>query len=360
MANRGNQRTVFAARPIVQVAGQDQPDLTDGLLSLLVSETSQGLYQCEARIGNWGEKKGTIGFLYFDRSLLDFGKPWKVLIGSGPTKAPIFDGRITCLEAEFPRDRAPQITVLAEDRFQDLRMTRRTRSFGQVKDAQVITQIANEHGLTPSVNVSGPAYTVLAQVNQSDLAFLRERARSIDAELWVDGTTLYAESRSRRNGGSVTMDYPGTLREFSVSADLAHQRTSLSVSGWDVDGKEAIRHEAKDSVLGSELQGGSSGASILQSTLGSRKDAVVHTVPLSRDEAQSTAEAYFKRSARRFIVGRGVAEPDARLRVGSYVELRELGPLFSGKYYVSAVQHVFDGVRGLRTEFVAERPGLGR
>lgn len=48
------------------------------------------------------------------------------------------------------------------------------------------------------------------------------------------------------------------------------------------------------------------------------------------------------------------------MRVGTYVNLQGLGPLFSGKYYVSEVQVRFDGSAGLRTEFTAERPGLGR
>ena len=62
----------------------------------------------------------------------------------------------------------------------------------------------------------------------------------------------------------------------------------------------------------------------------------------------------------RFLTGRGIAETDARLRVGATVDLQGLGPLFSGKYYVSETRTLFDGVRGLRTEFGAERPGLGR
>ena len=57
------------------------------------------------------------------------------------------------------------------------------------------------------------------------------------------------------------------------------------------------------------------------------------------------AEAFFKASARRFVVGRGVAETDSRLRVGSYVDLQGLGPLFSGKYYLSEVRHRFDGAQ---------------
>jgi hypothetical protein len=42
------------------------------------------------------------------------------------------------------------------------------------------------------------------------------------------------------------------------------------------------------------------------------------------------------------------------------VDLKGLGPLFSGKYYVVAVQHMFDGIHGLRTAFTVERPGLGQ
>jgi hypothetical protein len=55
-----------------------------------------------------------------------------------------------------------------------------------------------------------------------------------------------------------------------------------------------------------------------------------------------------------------VAQTDARLRVGAKVELKGLGPLFSGHYYLVEVRHTFDGARGLRTEFVGERPGIGQ
>jgi len=46
--------------------------------------------------------------------------------------------------------------------------------------------------------------------------------------------------------------------------------------------------------------------------------------------------------------------------VGTKVELTELGPLFSGKYYVVEVKHIFDLAKGLRTELRAERLGIGK
>jgi phage protein D len=350
-----NSSGIRAARPTIAIDGRDNASLADGLLNLQIVEAVSGVYRCEALFGNWGTKDNNLGFLYFDRQLLDFGKGLKVKIGSSV----IFDGRVTGLEANFPDGRAPEINVLAEDRFQDLRMTRRTRTFADVSDSDVMSQIAGDHGLTGNVDVSGPTHKVLAQVNQSDLAFLRERARAIDAELWMDGSTLRAQSHGSRDGGTVQLRYQRDLREFAVLSDLAGQRTSVFVNGWDVAGKKAIQHEATASAISGELNGDDSGPSILSSAFGDRKEALAHTVPLTADQAQSEAEAFFRMSARRFVVGRGVAEADARIRVGSVVDLQALGPLFSGKYYVAEVRHVFDA-RGIRTEFTGERPGLGR
>jgi len=346
---------VRAARPTMVLAGQATTSLTDGLLSLTIAENTHGLYRCEAQFGNWGAKDNATGFLYFDRQTLDFGKAFAVRVGQDT----LFDGRITGLEAIYPEGQPPRLTVLAEDRFQDLRMTRRTRTFTDVSDADVIRQVAGDYGLQPQVDLSGPTYKVLAQVNQSDLAFLRERARAVDAELWMHGRELHAMARARRNGGTLKLAYGKTLRQFSVLADLAGQRTSVAVSGWSVATKSAVHEEASDSAISGELRGDTSGVSLLGSALGTRKEALVHTVPFDGQAARAEAEAYFRGLARRFVVGHGLADTDSQLRVGNSVELQELGPMFSGTYYLAEVTHLFDGARGIRTEFVGERPGIG-
>lgn len=346
---------LVSSRPAIHVGGKENPRLGVDLNGLVISENTSGLYRCEASFNNWGDINNTIDYLYFDRRTLDFGKDLEIKRGDNT----LFKGKIMAIEANYAAGQAPQISVLAEDRFQDLRMTRRTRTFADVTDADVFNQIANDHGLSPSVNVNGPTYKVLAQVNQSDLAFMRERARAIDAEVWMEGSTLNAKTRSNRNGGNLQLTRGSDLRDFKVLADLASQRTSVAVNGWDVSSKSGLQFEATESAISPELNGDRSGISILQSALGQRKEALAHTVPLNSQEAQSVAEAFFKMSARRFVVGRGVAETSSKLRVGTTVELRNLGPLFNGKYYVTEVVHLFDSMKGLRTEFCAERPGIG-
>lgn len=351
-----NEDLLKTARPSIFIDGREDALLAGGLLRMCVGETIEGLYRAELRFGNWGSKNDQLDYLYFDRRTLDFGKSLRLTLDGEA----IFDGRISAIEAEYGEGSGPEIAVLLEDRLQDLRMTRRTRIFNDVTDAQVIQRVAGDHGLQPQIDVDGPTHKVIAQVNQSDLAFIRERARAAGAELWIDDRKLYAKTRTARTGSAIKLRYGAELRQFTATADLAHQRSSVTVSGWDVSGKRAIRHKADEAAVRNELGDDAGGAKILGDAFGNRAESVAHTIPLSADEAKARAEAWYRAAARRFVVGRGFAQPNAKLRVGVWVELDGLGPLFNGKYYLAGVQHLFDGASGFRSEFTAERPGLGK
>jgi phage protein D len=149
------------------------------------------------------------------------------------------------------------------------------------------------------------------------------------------------------------------LIAFSVLADLARQRTSLTVSGWDVAGKEGIAHTATATAIRGELNGHDSGGSVLERAFGERAEQMVHLVPLTAEEARALAESAYRKMARRFLSGHGVCQGDGRLRVGATVTLAGLGALFDGEYYVTEVRHTFNGQDGYQTYFRVERPGLG-
>ena len=349
-----------AARPKLSVEGRNQSPLAEALLALSVTESTEGPVRCEATVSNWGAIPGGVGFLYFDRALLDFGRELAVEMGSGDGAGEVFSGRITALEGRYPRQQPPELLVLAEDRLQDLRMVRRSRAFEDVTDAEVMERIAREHGLTPEVDVPGPSHRLLAQLNQSDLAFLRDRARSVDAELWVDGTRLVARTRARRAAteDELTLSYGYGLHDLSISADLAHQRTSLAVSGWDVAAKEAIEEEVAGGAVQAELDGGQAGGETLQRAFGRRAERIVHLAPRTAAEARALAGAHYRRLARRFLTGQGTAQGDARVRVGRRLRLAGLGELFDGPYVVTEVEHTFAPEEGYITRFRVERPGL--
>lgn len=354
MADRSNP-PVKGARPSIEIEGQRNATLTSGLMSLLVVDGADGLARCELMFGNWGGTSRA-GFQHFGRDQLEFGKALKVTLDT----ATLFDGRISAITAKFPDGGPPQVGVCAEDRLQDLRMTRRTRTFADASLGDVLQRIAGDHGLQADVDASGETYKLLAQVNQSDLAFARDLARREDAQVWVEGSKLKAATRGRRRAGTLELSWAGQLREFDVSADLAHQRTKLIGAGWNVADKQAAKHEADEAAVRSELNGGDSGASTLRRAFGERADTLAHAVPASGAQARALAEASFRHLARRFVVGRGVAETKPELRVGAKLTIKGVGNLFQGEYTVTDVAIRYDAAAGLRTEFLCDRPAIGR
>lgn len=351
----GSAPPVQGARPSIEIEGERDATLTASMLALDIVDSADGLARCELLFGNWGGPDSA-GFQHFGRSKLEFGKALKVKLAGDV----LFDGRVSAITARYPDGGPPQIGICLEDRLQDLRMTRRTRCFTDTSLADVIQTIANEHGLQAQADLSGPRHKVLAQVNQSDLAFLRDLARREDAQIWVSGTQLKAAARSRRNGGSADLAWAGTLREFTVAADLAHQRTSLVASGWDVAGKQAAKHEADEAAVRAEVGAGESGVATLQRAFGARADTLAHGLAFDGSEARALAEASLRHLARRFVAGEGVAETSAKLVIGAKLKLAGLGPLFEGEYTLTHLHHRFDAKAGMRTEFRCDRPWLGR
>jgi phage protein D len=173
--------------------------------------------------------------------------------------------------------------VLADDKLQDLRMTRRTRTFADKSDSDAMRSIASDHSLTSDIDVSGPTHKVLAQVNQSDLAFLASARMP-----WVPRSGSRAPSSASRNAARAATARSPHVAEpaarIHVTADLASQRTAVSVSGWDVSGKQAIKADATDSAVSSELGNDTSGFSILKN-IAPRKENLAHPVPVPRMSA---------------------------------------------------------------------------
>lgn len=347
---------IASARPGFRVGAEPAPRLDASLIRLVCGETEAGLSHCEAEFGNWGAHQDATGFTWFDRSVLDFGRDFAVTIGS----VTVFDGRVMALNARFPAQAPPTLVVRAEDRLQDLRMTRRTRAFERSDDAAIVRRIAADHGLTVETDLNSPVSAVIAQVNQSDLAFLRQRALLADADVWLEARALHVRRRASRTEAGLELVHGARLRNFDVTADLAHQRTMVVCGGWDVAGKTAIAAQAGADAIASEAGAGLSGPAVLQQALGERKDTVAHCVPLDDAGARAIAAAHLRAMARRFVRGRGVADADARIRVGRRITLSGLGPLFSGSYDVVESCHRFDAQAGLRSEFVVERPWIGR
>lgn len=356
------ERLVVSARPRFEVEGEEKSRLGVDLLRLEVSSDEEGMARLEAVFSNWGRKEegSAPEFLYFDRQILDLGKRLTVKAGESDAEATLFDGAITALGGVFADLRPPEIRIHAEDALHRLRLQERTRFYEEEDEAGIASRVANDHGLSPSADASGAQHKELWQVNQNDLAFLRERARAADARLERTSSGLAFTPRRGSGGGDpIKLSKSGALIHFEALADLAHQRTSVFVHGWSVADKTAIHESAGASEIAAEANGGKTGPQVLDDLSWTAVEHVHMEVPATTAEARALATSLALRRGRRFLVGKGVTDGTPALAVGKEVELSDVGELFGGRWHVVAVRHTWSITDGLRTHFRGERVDLG-
>ena len=347
--------------PVFRVSGKVESSLARDVAHLQVSEDVGGLRSLVVDFQAFGPTSSpNDGLLYLDRRVLDFGCPIDVAIGVSGTDRTVFSGTVSELSVTYGNGTPPTVGVCAEDNLMRLRMTRRCRTYQKSSDAEIIRAIAKEHGVGSSVQLEGPSYDLVHQANQTDLAFVRERARAVNGEVWFADGKLCAASRQQRVGTAIKLIQNENLIDVTVRADLAHQRSKVSVLGYDASARDVIETSADVSAIRAEVKDGLTGIDVLQQAVGTTTTTRADDAPLTTDEAKSWATGDLLRRARRFVTVSGTTRGTPDMIVGSLINLTGVAPIFDGPgYYVTSFCHTYDTVNGLRTAFEAERATIG-
>lgn len=344
---------VYSARPTVQINSQSYAKVSELLTGMEMVEQEGGLSSLELRFNNIASNpQGGAALAFEDDYILKLGAAIAVYSGDETAPQEIFRGMITGLEAEFPADGSPTLVLLAEDVLQQARMARRTQVHENFSIADLSRQLAQQLNLTPIVTGFTESIAIQVQLDESDLAFLRRVLARYDGDLQVVGTELHVSPRGEVQRGSLELHLHSQLRQARILADLAHQVTEVTVSGWNPTQGQRIAVSSTGVHRGPGA--GWMGAQILTNAIGSRSHHVAHLAATTEAEAHAVADAAFDARARRFVQVEGTAEGNPALRVGTHVSLLGMGDRFDNTYYATRVCHRFDGTRGYETDFEAE------
>jgi uncharacterized protein len=353
-----SRQAMYNPRPTLRIDGQENDLVRDLLLSLVMTESEGGLSALELRFGNIASgPQGSAGFAFEDNRVLKLGAQISAYAGDAVSPREIFQGVITGLEADFSKGEPPELVVLAEDAFQKARMARRTRLFDSTTIADLARDLAGQLRLTPVITGFSDDIGLQVQFNESDLAFFRRLLRRYDGDAQVVGQELHVSARKDVQRGTLYLALHSQLTQARFLADLAHQVTGASLTGWDATQGQRITASRGSPDLGPGS--GTDGATLLQQALGARVQHVAHLAARDNAEAQALIDVAFAERARRFVVVEGTAEGNSSLRVGTHVHLSGVGSRFENTYYVVKAVHRYDVRSGYETDFVAECAYLG-
>ncbi len=292
---------------------------------------------------------------WIDAATLAVGHLVEIQMGYGKSLQSVIVGEITGLEPEFSAEQGVTLTLRGYDLRHRLMRGRKTKVFRQRKDSAIVQEIAQRVGLQVQAEDTQVVHEYVQQNNQTDWAFLQERADRIGYELLVTGRQLHFRPSQQREIKLLTLKFPQALLEFMPRLSTLGQVGQVEVRGWDMQAKQPIVSATMARTQAIEMGGSSSGPLITVQAFGDSSQTIVTQPVRSRAEADPIAQGQFTRMALRYIEAEGTARGHPEIQAGTVVELVGLGRRFSGLYYLVAVHHTYHEDQGYRTEFRAWR-----
>ena len=273
--------------------------------------------------------------------------------GQPQSQVSLMKGEVTAIETDFNASQRTTFTVRGYDRSHRLHRARKTKTYLQVSDSDIASQLAGGAGLSADADSTSGVYPFVMQANQTDWEFLQERAARIGYRVTVEDKTL-SFKKPPASPPEVELKWGMTLERFQARMTTAEQPDEVVVYGWDPKKKSAIvgkatsptgnlqNHKAKNSSTGS--------ATVASAFSIKGRHALLNQGVYTQSEADTLAQATLDKMASGFMQAEGHAGGNPAITAGSAVNIKDVGTHFSGKYMVTRALHRYS-MKGYTTQF---------
>jgi uncharacterized protein len=262
-------------------------------------------------------------------------------------------GKITAVQTSFPASGLPQITVSGYDLTYCMGKGKKSRKpWHNKKDSYVVSQVANDYGLTTSAVDTRVEHPTTQQSQESDAQFLERLTVRNGYECFASKKELIFRPppKNELEEPVVELEWGKGLLSFSPEINIAEQISKVEVRGWDVNSKKEIVGKAEAGEEHGRASGRLSGAEVVKKVCREQGELKVREPVFSQQEANRRAEAILKERSELFVQGSGESIGMPEIKAGTFIRLRGLGKLFSGKYYIQQCTHTINS-SGYRTTF---------
>jgi uncharacterized protein len=245
------------------------------------------------------------------------------------------------------------ITLVAIDREHRLKRGVHSRTFIDMKDSEIVSQLAGEAGLSADVEDTKVKHRYVFQSSQTNLSFIRERAMLLNFEVDVDqkNAKLAFKSAKKKPTDGGELKWGLNLFRFDLRISAETQVSSVKVKGWDMHAKAGLTGSAAKTDIVYEMDSKIvSGSTVTEDHWGAR--SVLYTgKPIHvQGEADAMAVAYLNRLSMTYSEGEATCQGDPKLDAGVCITIDGVGIRAGGKFYVYKTLHHYEPGTGYTTQ----------
>lgn len=258
---------------------------------------------------------------------------------------------------EFSNAVTPTFTVSGKHKgYMKLTMNSGLDTYTKKKDSEIVSAIANEVGLSPTVDSTSIKWEVKnKKADTSNLKFIEDMVtENKEFEFFVANGTLYFRKAKTKQGAALTLEWGKHITSFKHKLDVSKIITGVTVKWWDQVKQEAIEGVASVSDETAVGNGSKTAGKVAQTLYGSKEKVISNIIAPSNADAKSIAQAKMQNNNQMFVTADVKTPGLAELVPGIMVDIKGLGDVYSGTYYVFGASHSIDG-SGYQTSFSLRR-----
>ncbi|MCU1655590.1 MAG: Rhs element Vgr protein [Pseudonocardiales bacterium] len=325
--------------PVLTLNGQPAPHNVINELVQVRVERGLGL------IGRATMRFNDPGYMLSATATFELGTDVKLSV---PESNALVEGTITGVSLEQVSGAHPELVVVVDDAAYKLSRGTQVTTYLTMSYSEVISKLAQRHGLQASVEATTQQHEYLLQAS-SDLEFLNSIVERAGLCWWVDAEVLHVK-KVALGEPAVALELGDSLFDFSVRAS-GLRPTGVKVGGWDPT--------AQANVVGVAGTPAGGSAAFLSKYVGNRPASALSEAPAAvsgwspadQGEAKDIADSLYADWAAAAVVARGTCHVSDLIKPGVTIKVTHAGPA-SGTYLVTELEHVYNSA-GFITKFTA-------
>ena len=293
-----------------------------------------------------------------DESSFTIGKSISVYIGYNQSFKELFSGEICRVDYNFLQNGLNNIELVCFDKLFKLSRIKHSQAFIKMKDSDIAKKLASEAGLQSDVDATDTTIDYLFQNNQTNLDFLRMRAKRIGYEVAVDNNKfIFKKARFLNQDKCAEIKLEEDLIEFSAKIDATNVLEEIVVTSWDPVTKKRVEGSAKAGDEPKVASPAHKGTKEVKSKIKDKAKNYKIDIPnLKVKEAKAIAKAELTRRSMDFLTGYGSCIGNPDIKASKIITIKNIGKKVSGDYYVVSCEHIY-GYNGYKTFFEVKNNG---
>jgi Rhs element Vgr protein len=289
-----------------------------------------------ARIAIYDGDPATGKFAASDSNDFKPGKEIEIQAGYHSENKTIFKGIIINHAVRIKKEKGFFLIIESRDKAIKLTAGRKSAYFYEVKDSEIIEQLAGDAGLGKDVEATDVKHKEMIQYHATDWDFIVSRAEANGKFVLTDDNKLIVKKPDTAADAVVKLEFGATIMDFEGDIDATTQFSTVKSYAWDHTEQKPVESEGSNPAISDN---GNLSSSDLASVLNVSEFSLRHTGKFTETELKNWTDAQIVKNKLARVRGRAKFQGFADAKPGLMVELEGVGDRFNGKAFVSGVRH---------------------